>query len=404
MLKRVFVAAVLFAAVFSSAAQVGPLPRMNWEQGNYDALNGLIRQNGVLSPSYNPEDRPYAVFDFDNTISCNDISETLIEYMLDNLLFKMTPGQFHAAFYESLPDPDVPLHDWQGSLKGRKVTASQMLADIEKDYGYIWKHYSANGGDKSLEQIRKTRWFRDFKVKFRWLYDSIYESVPNGISDRWYLHMFMGYTPEEIQALTSRSVDYWMTKPLRRTVSVSGRRGRSGRIRSSVYTGFRLIPEMVSLINVLRDNGIDVYICSASQEDVVEGAACNPKYGLGFDPGHVFGIRLNQDSSGRVASGLLPGYPVTWGPGKVEAIKAFMAPAHHGREPLLVCGDSNGDYDMMVMFPGLGNALIVNKNAGGKIGSLCKEGLSGPASRYLVQGRDENEGRFIPSKEPVLLK
>ena len=80
--------------------------------------------------------------------------------------------------------------------------------------------------------------------------------------------------------MTSRSVDYWMTRPLRRSSFKAGRKGRSGKITSTIYTGFRLIPEMVSLINTLKANGIDVYICSASQEDVVEGAACNPKYGL----------------------------------------------------------------------------------------------------------------------------
>lgn len=404
MLERITSTIVFLVMAIGLSAQVNPLPRMNWEQKNYDALGALIRENGNLSPSYNPACQAYAVFDFDNTISCNDISETLIDYMIDNLLFRMTPEQFHAAFSKSLPDLDVQLDDFDDALKGRKVTIGEMLADIEEDFTYIWNHYSGYNGNMSLEKIRKTRWFKDFKVRFRWLYDSIYGSVPNGLSDEWYLHIFERYTPEEIREITSESVDYWMTKPLKRSAFKSGRKGRSGRLTSTIYTGFRLIPEMVSLISTLKENGIDVYVCSASQEDVVEGAACNPKYGLNIPADHVYGIRLNKDSEGKTASGLLPGYPVTWGPGKVEAIRAFMAPGHCGKDPVLVGGDSNGDYDMMVSFPRLRHALIINKNAGGKIGSLCEDGLKDPSSRNLVQGRDENRGFFIPSKEPVLLK
>lgn len=403
MLKKLVFLAVFLAAALTASSQENPLPRMNWEQKNYEALGTLIRDNGVLSPDYDPSCKAFAVFDFDNTISCNDISETLIDYMVDNLLFRMTPAQFHTAFSESLVELGVPLANPIGDVKP-VVSIGDVLVDIELDYIYLWHHYSGYNGDKGLDRIHRTRWFRDFKAKFRWLYDNIYDSVPSGISDSWYLHIFERYTPEEIREMTSRSVDYWMTRPLRRSSFKAGRKGRSGKITSTVYTGFRLIPEMVSLINTLKANGIDVYICSASQEDVVEGAACNPKYGLNVPADHVFGIRLNVDSEGRIASGLLDGYPVTWGPGKVEAIKAFISPEHCGKEPVLVGGDSNGDYDMMVMFPKLVNALIINKNAGSKIGTLCQDGLSNPGSGNLVQGRDENRGVFIPTKEPILLK
>ncbi|GAA0181108.1 hypothetical protein SH2C18_36870 [Clostridium sediminicola] len=44
-------------------------------------------------------------------------------------------------------------------------------------------------------------------------------------------------------------------------------------------SGLRLLPEQQNLIKTLRDNGIEVYICSASFVDVVKTLAGNPKYG-----------------------------------------------------------------------------------------------------------------------------
>ena len=73
MLERITSTMVFLVMAIGLSAQVNPLPRMNWEQKNYDALGALIRENGNLSPSYNPACQAYAVFDFDNTISCNDI-------------------------------------------------------------------------------------------------------------------------------------------------------------------------------------------------------------------------------------------------------------------------------------------------------------------------------------------
>lgn len=75
-----------------------------------------------------------------------------------------------------------------------------------------------------------------------------------------------------------------------------------------------------------------------------------------------------------------------------------------GFPPVLVCGDSDGDYNMLSEFPETKLGLIVNRLKKGKIGSLCQLALEqkdSPDPRYIIQGIDENIGMFIPDEATI---
>ena len=94
---------------------------------------------------------------------------------------------------------------------------------------------------------------------------------------------------------------------------------------------------------------------------------------------------------------------MTWGPGKVELIRKLLVP-RTGQPPLLVCGDSDGDYDILSAFPGTRLGFIVNRLKKGNIGTLCQEAvrqLGDRRPRYVLQGIDENTGLFDADEATV---
>ena len=77
----------LAAVLLLLASCTRVMPRGNWNKDVYKALCTLIEENGIRSAGYDPDCRPYAVFDFDNTTIFNDITQNLMLYQIENLRF-----------------------------------------------------------------------------------------------------------------------------------------------------------------------------------------------------------------------------------------------------------------------------------------------------------------------------
>ena len=144
--------------------------------------------------------------------------------------------------------------------------------------------------------------------------------------------------------------------------------------------------ESLHLIQALRCKGIDVYICSASLEAIVEAMACDPKYGLNFPMEKVVGIRLKDKET--VGGAFDETYQQTYLEGKVACINRFMRPEHGAKDPILVAGDSGGDLAMLTAFP-KALSLVYDCKRGGSIGKYIESG----APNAVVQPRTS----FTPS-------
>ena len=73
-------------------------------------------------------------------------------------------------------------------------------------------------------------------------------------------------------------------------------------------------------------------------------------------------------------------------------------------DPIFSAADSDGDYEMITMFPGMKLVLIWNRLKGGDIGKLCNQAVSEMESsnpKYIFQGRNENLGIAIPFSETI---
>jgi hypothetical protein len=132
----------------------------------------------------------------------------------------------------------------------------------------------------------------------------------------------------------------------------------------------------------------------------------------------ILAMELEQDAEGRYLPEYKKGYEQTQQKGKTINIAKFLAntKAKYGYAPSLIAGDSDGDANMLSDFPELKLGLIINRLKGKNslLGKLCQEAVNyyqKPEAKYLLQGRNDNTGLFVPSqghikfgeKEPKLL-
>lgn len=353
---------VLFSILLTSCHTQEVLPRDGWNEKVYHSLDSLIRTCGNLSPEYDAHNRPYAVFDFDNTTIVNDISMSLMIYQIENLRFGFTPERAFDCFTAFLPDLDKV-------LDGPQMTARELGTRLAHDYAVI---YALSAESEPFEQCPE---YLDFRASLMALNDGVENSFDYATWCLWQPSLFSGMTYGELQDLTRESVAYWTSQG---RVWTEIWKSPDGRLQSSVMKGLIVPKESIHLYNALRDNGFDVYICSASLEVIVETMACDEKYSLGMEPDDVFGIRLADKTM--VGGAFEEGYDQTFLDGKSACIRKLIAPRHGGKAPALVAGDSNGDYDMLTSFDSLGLGLIIDCGRSGPISTLS-------SGRYVRQER-----------------
>jgi len=394
---------LLVCCLLISLSVSAQLTRNHWAEKAYQSLNNMIQTCGVHGNQYDANCKPYAVFDFDNTTSINDIEETLMAYQISHLCYKIKPAEMYSVITLNLP-VDQPLTDFNNELGGRKMTIRMLATDVANDYAYLYRHYIGLGGMETLDEVQNTPQFLDFRCKMRYMYDAMNYTFPDELTYTWILYAFKGMTTDEVRNLTSRSADYWMHESHFDTQRwESPDMGKAGKISVTFMTGLAITDEVKNLYHTLMDNGIEVYICSASLKEVIEAAATFEKYGLNLDRNHVVGMMMKRDANNRFTTVYDTVYPMTYKEGKVVAIKNYIASKHQNHGPILVCGDSDGDYNMLTEFPDMKCGLVFNRVSSGKISLLCHKAIEEKDTKYVLQGRDENTGVLRNSESSVLL-
>jgi hypothetical protein len=153
---------------------------------------------------------------------------------------------------------------------------------------------------------------------------------------------------------------------------------------------------------VLRKSGFDVYVCSASFIDVIKEISSNPEYKYGNPENMAYAMELERDANGRIVTEYRRGYDQTQGAGKTKTIERFLV-KKYGYGPLLIGGDSEGDQNMMGDFADTKIVLIINRLRSPKtdIGQFSKKAVDSygkQGAKFLLQGRDDNKGTFVPSQ------
>ena len=373
------------------------LDNAKWSPRNHDLVAALIAKHGIASKTYSAKRKPYAVFDWDNTSIMNDCEEALLMYQINNLAFKLTPAEFAAIIRQNVPAGNFSA-DYKNAA-GTIVDLDSLCADLDSDYAFLHANYKGLAGSMSLAQITETPQFQDFRSKLYFMYEAVNDTHGVNVGYPWVIYFFANMTVGEVAQLAEASNDINLGMGLSKVkyTSPASLPGKAGVVTTAHFHGIRLCTEVATLMDTFRQNGFDVYVSTASLEQVVGVFASNPKYGYHVPRENVLGLRLEQDGD-VLKNAYRKDWPLNWGPGKSAVIKRELV-ASKGYGPVFVAGDSDGDYDMLRDFQDTELGLIVNRLKKGKIGELSKlaaDSIKEAHPRFALQGRQESTGNWLP--------
>lgn len=372
------------------------IQRGSWNDRAFDSINKLIANHGKDNPSYTPEKKPFAVFDWDNTSIIGDVEEATLYYLITNLAFKINPEELYEIIRVHVDRSDF--RDPYRNLEGERVNIDKISADIYDVYKKLYGTSDRLGGDVPFEMIKETNAYKEFVAKMIFRYKAADHDKEAEDSYCWMAFLFTHYEPEEIEKICEEAFAFMKNEEVRREKFISPNiETQAGRVAVSYFVGLGNIPEMVDLYHTLEQEGIDVYVVSASFIDIVRAFATGNSYN--FPKEKVLGLRLTKDKRGKVIPELDKAYPMTQKEGKSVTIrKLIQNEANYG--PILVGGDSDGDLSMMTEFPTTDLGLIIDRRVKGEINNLKQEALAG-SERYILQARNPYEKTFIRDETSI---
>lgn len=374
----------------------------NWDAFNRSQIDALIAGTGKGSPGYNAARPPYVVFDWDNTSVFLDIEEASLIYQLENLAFGATPAQLEVALRKNIPKTNfLPGHN---NAAGQPVDIDKVAPDIVASYTWLYQNYVGLKGTQPLAAVKQSPHYTAFVTKVRYLYEAIGDTFDHDTAYPWVTYLFVGMTEAQVRKLTAETVAWQLKQPVEKVkwTSPAALPGQAGVVSVSWKNGLRLQPEMQDLYAKFRSAGFDIWVCSASFVDVIKEISSNPAFGYNNPADRVLAMELERDANGVIQPEYRRGYDQTQGPGKTKNIRRFLV-TKYGYGPVFIAGDSEGDQNMMADFADTKKVLIVNrlrdpKTDIGKFSAMAVQNHGKADTRYLLQGRDDNTGAWVPSQ------
>lgn len=285
-------------------------------------MENLIEEN--QNKMVQKQGKPYIVTDWDNTAIIFDSQQSLFIHQIETLNYRLTPERFREIIAMDLKEE-------------KKAEVAELIEEIACFYRQIYESYQAMTGDKKLKEVKATEAFIGFKNAMACLY-----KYPFGhyVECCRILYLFENYTLEEVADLTEESIAVAkQTEPQRVEYHfLSGEK----EWRATYHLGMRFVPEQMDFFATCRENGVEVYVCSASHKTVVEVHAAY--YGIPRE--NVYALELVCGEEGLIQAEIAKEKPHTVKEGKAQTIADLIQPMHQ-REPLLIMGDSMGDFAMM---------------------------------------------------------
>lgn len=140
----------------------------SWNDRAFHFINKLIEDHGRDNPAYNPEKKPFAVFDWDNTSIIGDVEEAAFYYLVTNLAFKINPEELYHIIRKNVDKGDFK--DPYKNLDGNPVNIDQISADIYDVYKRLYGTSDRLGGDVPFNLIKETNAYKEFVAKMFFRY------------------------------------------------------------------------------------------------------------------------------------------------------------------------------------------------------------------------------------------
>ena len=259
-----------------AAATPSPAPALRhldaglpgWLPGNRGRLDALLAARGAASLGYDPEHRPVATFDWDNTMMRSDIGDATMAWMLRHDLILQPPGRDWSVTSAALtPAARAALNaacDSAGE-PGRPLATRANAACTDALYAIY---------DDGKTPAGAAAWTHDVTL-----------TINEGYA--WLARLLAGYTPAEIAAFTHDAYREASQAAVGATLTLGTHAG--------VTAYVRIYPTMHDLVGALQGSGFDVWIVSASPQHVSEVVA----HEVGIAADHVVGIRSVLEADGR---------------------------------------------------------------------------------------------------------
>ncbi|GAA2516301.1 haloacid dehalogenase-like hydrolase [Streptomyces longisporus] len=345
---RPLLAWTLAAAAALAAAPTAPpvsppsnCPRLTgiWYGDNRARLQQVIDERGTCSGAGR---HPVAVFDWDNTVTKNDVTDATLSWVLrHDALLRPARWKDTSPWLTEAADRALTEACGAGTPAPLRTSTNARCTDEILD---IRENATTASGAPAYAGTWNHR-----------------RTVPQYA---WVPQLFAGRTPDELASYARQARTEALAAPIGATRTLGTR---------TVPAYVRYYDQQRDLIRTLQRAGFDVYIVSAGSEPITEVWS----RAIGIDPAHTIAIRSLLDRRGRIT-------PSNQGCGNVPATRGTAIPyidgkrcwinqeiyGVHGaaawqrqpwpRRPVLAAGDA--DTDVTFVGDATGAHLVLNRN------------------------------------------
>ena len=409
----------------------------SWSPVVRNGINAMMHEFGKGSENY--DDTTYVVFGFDNTCSIFDVEEQLAVYQLQHMAFAadMDAEKLGEVLGTGLSD----LAKKRGrDYCQRNASYNNWITDITEAYSLLLAEFGPFNpkglNDEEAEAVQNTDEWKEFATKMRAMYDLVYDSEPAEVAYPWVLYWFTGFTEGEVYDLAKASHEYFKEQESEYVTWTSPDiKSKIGICEYEWISGVSVPDNIKELMSALKNNGIKIYICSASGTDAVRAAV--DVWGLHDYVSGVMAMTNKLEGSryineydyekgfawipgedGGWEKGDVPTKAQTQGEGKVTAINNVLV-KEFGHGPVAGFMDYTGDFNFCTEYKTLRLVCCFNRasrkvtDGGGLIGELAvyqnmdlgydyKKAGEADDIYYVLQGRDENSYRSLRDSDATV--
>lgn len=411
-MKKIFATVALFSSLvlFSSCSKAGSLKGYNQE--TRQAILDLVEE-------YGNTENAYVVSNFDNTTSIFDIAYQCSVYQLETMSFAIPKEDLESVLKTSLEE---------------SVTLNNYVDDVVSSYSHLVDTYgpfnAAGLSSNLIETVHSDPYYQEFSTKMMSLYSFVEDNNADVVGYEWIMYWYANMSEQEVYGMFKKSCEKYQYADTQKVnwTSPSTVQSKVGVVSESILLGVSATDSVKGMLKEYVDNGIDVWICSASHIDGVRAAV--DAYGLSDRITGVIGMTQKLENGKFVpAYDYETGYPYlnkgngvwekTKDPikalpgreGKVTAIKNALYPRYNNKQPLAGFMDASGDFNFCTEFKDMKMVICYNRanrkitEGAGLIAIAAMyqkdQGLNLKATNkagdtlYLLQGRDENGKRSL---------